>query len=59
MLFDELLDASSLKPEVLKGTDILFFRELTGDVYFGEKNRSEDNNFASDLMNYNRYEVEA
>ncbi|WP_033565506.1 3-isopropylmalate dehydrogenase [Sphingobacterium sp. SYP-B4668] len=58
LLFDELLDASSLKPEVLKGTDILFFRELTGDVYFGEKKRSEDNTFASDLMNYNRYEVE-
>ncbi len=58
LLFDELLGASSLKPEVLKGTDILFFRELTGDVYFGEKNRSEDNNFASDLMNYHRYEVE-
>ena len=56
MLFDELLDASSLKPEVLKGTDILFFRELTGDVYFGEKTRTAD--FASDLMNYNRYEVE-
>ncbi|MGN6395849.1 MAG: 3-isopropylmalate dehydrogenase [Mucilaginibacter sp.] len=56
MLFDELLDASSLKPEVLRGTDILFFRELTGDVYFGEKTRTQD--FASDLMNYNRYEVE-
>lgn len=58
LLFDELLGASSLKPEVLKGTDILFFRELTGDVYFGEKHRSEDNNFASDLMNYHRHEVE-
>ena len=58
LLFDELLGASSLKPEVLKGTDILFFRELTGDVYFGEKHRSEDGNFASDLMNYNRYEIE-
>jgi 3-isopropylmalate dehydrogenase len=58
LLFDELLDASSLKPEVLKGTDILFFRELTGDVYFGEKKRNEDNTFASDLMNYHRYEVE-
>ncbi|MDM1293657.1 3-isopropylmalate dehydrogenase [Sphingobacterium sp. N143] len=58
LLFDELLDASSLKPEILQGTDILFFRELTGDVYFGEKNRNEDNTFASDLMNYNRYEVE-
>lgn len=58
MLFDELLDASSLKPEVLRGTDILFFRELTGDVYFGEKQRSEDRNTASDLMIYHRYEVE-
>ncbi|MFU1857693.1 3-isopropylmalate dehydrogenase [Sphingobacterium sp. NGMCC 1.201703] len=58
LLFDELLDASSLKPEILRGTDILFFRELTGDVYFGEKNRNEDNTFASDLMNYHRYEVE-
>jgi len=58
MLFDELLDASSLKPEILRGTDILFFRELTGDVYFGEKRRSEDRNTASDLMIYHRYEVE-
>ncbi|WP_374949085.1 3-isopropylmalate dehydrogenase [Mucilaginibacter sp.] len=58
MLFDELLDASSLKPEILKGTDILFFRELTGDVYFGEKKRSEDRRTASDLMIYHRYEVE-
>ena len=38
-LFDELLDASSIKPEILKGADILFFRELTGDIYFGEKGR--------------------
>lgn len=58
MLFDELLDASSLKPEVLRGTDILFFRELTGDVYFGEKKRSDDRNTASDLMIYHRYEIE-
>jgi len=56
LLFDELLNASSLKPEVIKGTDILFFRELTGDVYFGEKKRTEDS--ASDLMIYHRYEVE-
>jgi len=58
VLFDELLHASSLKSEVLKGTDILFFRELTGDVYFGEKQRSEDGNTASDLMIYHRYEIE-
>ncbi len=58
VLFEELLDASSLKPAVLKGTDILFFRELTGDCYFGEKKRSEDRNTGSDLMVYQRYEVE-
>ncbi len=41
-LFDELLGASSIRPEILKGSDILFFRELTGDVYFGEKGRKEN-----------------
>lgn len=56
VLFDELLEVSSIKPEVLKGTDILFFRELTGDAYFGEKKRDRD--MASDLMIYHRYEVE-
>ena len=58
LLFDELLHASSIKPMILKGTDILFFRELTGDVYFGEKIRSEDRNTASDLMIYHKYEIE-
>src|SRR5882757_9067884 len=57
-LFDELLGASSIKPEILKGSDILFFRELTGDVYFGKKERSEDRKTASDLMIYHTYEVE-
>jgi len=55
-LFDELLEASSIKPEILRGSDILFFRELTGDVYFGEKKRTE--NTASDLMINPRYEEE-
>jgi 3-isopropylmalate dehydrogenase len=57
-LFDELLEASSIKPEILRGSDILFFRELTGDVYFGEKKRSDDRHTASDLMIYHRYEIE-
>ncbi|MBQ2811366.1 MAG: 3-isopropylmalate dehydrogenase [Alphaproteobacteria bacterium] len=35
VLFDELLDASSLKPEIIRGTDVMIVRELTGDVYFG------------------------
>lgn len=34
--FDALVDASSLKPELVRGLDILFVRELTGGVYFGE-----------------------
>ena len=58
LLFDELLNASSIKAHILRGTDILFFRELTGDVYFGEKTRSADKNTASDLMIYHKYEVE-
>ena len=57
-LFDELLDASSIKPELLKGADILFFRELTGDIYFGEKGRNEENTYAYDIAGYHRYEVE-
>ncbi|HEY9006561.1 3-isopropylmalate dehydrogenase [Ohtaekwangia sp.] len=57
-LFDELLAASSIKPEILKGADILFFRELTGDVYFGERGRKEQGNTAYDTMIYSRYEVE-
>ena len=33
--FEELLDSSPLKREIIEGTDILFFRELTGGLYFG------------------------
>ena len=58
MLFDELKDASPLKPEIIgNGLDVLVVRELTGDVYFGEKKRDGDE-YASDLMNYSRPEVE-
>jgi len=57
-LFDELLDASSIKPEILKGADILFFRELTGDIYFGEKGRKNNGDTAYDVAEYSRFEVE-
>ncbi len=57
-LFDELLSASSIKPEILKGADILFFRELTGDIYFGEKGRKNNGDTAFDVAEYSRYEVE-
>ncbi len=36
MLYPQLKDASSLKPEVVAGLDILIVRELTGGIYFGE-----------------------
>ena len=36
VLFDELVSASSLKPEVVSGLDIMIVRELTGDAYFGQ-----------------------
>lgn len=36
IVFDELLEASTLKPEIVQGVDILMIRELTGDVYFGQ-----------------------
>lgn len=36
MLYPELANASSLKPEVVSGLDILIVRELTGDIYFGQ-----------------------
>lgn len=58
-LFDELLSASSIKEEILRGADILFFRELTGGIYFGEpRQRLNDGKTGLDTMIYHQYEVE-
>ncbi len=51
----KLLDASPLRPEVLKGVDLLVIRELTGGIYFGEKTKTPDR--ASDLCVYTSDEV--
>jgi len=58
--FEELLDASPLKREIVQGTDILFFRELTGDVYFGESGRTgtPGNETAFQQMVYSTHEIE-
>lgn len=42
LVFDALVDASTLKPEIVKGLDILIVRELTSGVYFGEPRGIED-----------------
>jgi 3-isopropylmalate dehydrogenase len=59
-VFDCLMDASTLKPEVLEGTDLIVVRELTGGIYFGEKFRREGANGqeAVDTCVYNVQEVE-
>ena len=58
--FDELVDASPLKRDIVAGTDILFFRELTGGIYFGESGRrdSPDGQTAWNEMVYSTKEVE-
>jgi 3-isopropylmalate dehydrogenase len=64
--YEELVNASSLKPELVAGLDILIIRELTGDIYFGQprgRRVSPDGAFAGadeafDTMRYSRPEVE-
>ena len=57
-LYAPLADACPLKPERIKdGLDLVVVRELTGDVYFGEKHRDEDGT-GHDDMNYSVAEVE-
>ena len=54
-----LESAGPLKPEVLAGTDLLLFRELTGGLYYGEpRGYSPDNDSAHNTMRYSRGEVE-
>ncbi len=64
--YEQLVGASSLKPELIAGLDILIIRELTGDIYFGQprgKRIAPDGNFpgaeeAFDTMRYSRPEIE-
>ncbi len=55
-----LFDSSPLKPEKLKGVDVLVIRELTGGLYFGHKAREKVNGHtrAIDTLEYHDYEIE-
>ena len=55
--FPSLIDNSPLKRERIEGTDLVFLRELTGGIYFGEKGRRDDGNTAYDNCVYTRDEV--
>lgn len=56
--YKTLLYKSPLKREIIEDTDISIYRELTGGIYFGKKQISEDGNSASDLCFYSRNEIE-
>ena len=64
--YEQLVGASSLKPELISGLDILIIRELTGDIYFGQprgRRTAVDGHFpgseeAFDTMRYSRPEIE-
>ena len=55
-LHPALRDTSTLKPEILDGVDLVFVRELTGGIYFGEKTRTATH--ATDLCSYSVAEIE-
>ncbi len=55
--FPSLLDKSPLKKERIEGTDLVFLRELTGGIYFGEKGRRDNGETAFDNCVYTRAEV--
>jgi len=53
-----LIDASPLRPERIEGTDLMVVRELTGGIYFGERQEANDDGVAFDTMRYSKAEVE-
>lgn len=60
ILYPELANASSLKPEVVAGLDILIVRELTGDIYFGQPRGIEERGgerFGFNTMHYTESEI--
>lgn len=57
-VFDSLVDSSPLKPEIVKNTDFIVIRELTGGIYFGEpRGRSDNGSKAFDTSIYTKEEI--
>jgi len=56
--YSSLYHLSPLKEKILEGVDFIVYRELTGGIYFGKKETSEDGTEASDLCIYNKSEIE-
>ncbi len=57
IVFDELIDASNLKPQIIKGVDFVIVRELIGGIYFGEP-RAKEASKAYNTMIYTTAEIE-
>lgn len=55
--YELLIENSPLRREIISGTDISIFRELTGGIYFGSKELSEDGQTASDGCSYSVEEI--
>ena len=56
VVYDELANASSLKPEIVRGVDLMVVRELIGGLYFGEP-KGRDENKGWNTMVYSRDEI--
>lgn len=56
IIYDELVNASTLKPEVIEGVDIMVVRELIGGIYFGQP-RANDGETAYNTMVYTKPEI--
>ena len=54
--YPELIDNSPIKNRYLEDIDMVFVRELTGGIYFGEKKKTDES--ASDICEYSRVEIE-
>ncbi|MGM0518330.1 MAG: 3-isopropylmalate dehydrogenase [Campylobacterota bacterium] len=57
LVYDELVNASTLKPEIIQGCDIMVVRELIGGIYFGQP-RGNDGQKAFNTMVYTKAEIE-